>query len=236
MPAGFDREVASIAPRASSAVPEATDRSGTYRSSLPPQTLSQRFWGLDFSNGLPRTLSNDGVHGARGELSRVREFLEREFPTFTEEELGAQLDPRMADAKRAYLLKACDLIEMRHEDRTVGVIVGAPEDWSSYYVRIFAVSKDYQRRGLVRRFARESLFQPLIEHRVERVIADTSPVNLAMTNGFTEMRFYATGHQLTERWGALVRYTKFLDPEREAAFYRRFAASLPNRPRKEWTP
>jgi hypothetical protein len=249
---GFGREVASIAPcvssafpegtevggayrspvpppapSVSSAAPESTERSGTYQSTLPPRTLSARFWGLDLCKGLPRVMSSDGVEAVRGELARVRDFLLCAFPSFTEEELGAQPDARMVDAKRLYLSTACDLVELRHEDRTVGVIVGAPEDWSSYYVRIFAVLPSYQRPGLTRRFGRECLFEPLAEHRVERVIAETSPTNLAMTRGLTEMHFHVTGHHLSERWGALVRYTKFLDPAREAAFQQRFVAALP---------
>jgi ribosomal protein S18 acetylase RimI-like enzyme len=225
---GFDK-VASLAPRVASARPESTERSGTYRSTLPPQTLSSRFWGLDLSSKLPRVLSRDGIEAVRGELGRVREFLVQAFPTFTEEELGVVPDPRMVEAKRRYLHTASDLIELRHDGRTVGVMVGAPEDWSSFYVRIFAILPEYQRPGLTRRFTRECLFEPLAEHGVERVVAETWPTNIAMSHCFTELRFHVTGHQLSERWGALVRYTKFLDPAREAAFQRRFAADLPKR-------
>jgi hypothetical protein len=216
----------------SSALPESTGRSGTYRSPLPPCTLSARFWGLDLCKGLPRLMSRDGVEAVRGDLGRVRDFLVHEFPSFTEEELGAVPDPRMLDAKRLYLSTACDLVELRHEDRTVGVIVGAPEDWSSYYVRIFAVLPSYQRPALTRRFGRECLFEPLAEHHVERVVAETSPTNLAMSRALSEMHFHVTGHHLSERWGALVRYTKFLDPAREAAFQQRFVAALPKNERR----
>ena len=225
---GFDRKGASHAPRVSSVPSEPTERSGVYNT-LPPQTLSERFWGLNLSQRLPRVLSRDGVQAVRGELGRVRDFLLQAFPMFTEEELGALPDPRMAEAKRRYLLTASDLIELQHEGRTVGVIVGAPEDWSSYYVRIFAILPEYQRPALTRRFARECLFEPLAEHGVERVVAETWPSNIAMSHGFTEMQFHVTGHQLSERWGALVRYTKFLDPARGEAFARRFAAMLPGR-------
>ena len=225
---GFDRKGASLAPGVSSVPSEPIEQSGLF-STLPPQTLSQRFWGLDLAERLPRVLSRDGVEAVRGELGRVRDFLVQAFPTFTEEDAGAQPDPRMAEAKRQYLLTASDLIELQHEGRTVGLIVGAPEDWSSYYVRIFAVLPEYQRRTLTRRFARECLFEPLAEYGVERVVAETWPTNIAMSHAFTELQFHVTGHQLSERWGALVRYTKFLDPARGEAFARRFAAMLPGR-------
>jgi hypothetical protein len=227
---GFDREVASIAPSVSSVIPVVAERSGGRRSTSPPAKLSARFWGLDLAKTLPRVLSRDGVEAVPGELGRVCEFLAEAFPTFSEGELDAAPDPRMVEAKRDYLCRVSDLIELRHEGRTVGAIVGAPEDWSSYYVRILAVSPAYQRPGLTRRFARECLLEPLAAHGVERVVADTWPTNIAMSRGFTEMHFHVTGHLLSERWGALVRYTKFLDPVREAAFERRFAAALPSRP------
>ena len=238
---GFEGKVASITPRRISAAPDGTERggterSGTYRSlapqrvsSQPPQTLSARFWGADLSRDLPRVLSRDGVQAVRGDLARVGEFLKQTFPTFTEEELGADLSPRMVEAKGHYLGTASDLIELQHEGRTVGVLVGAPEDWSSFYVRILAFLPEYQRPGLTRRFVRECLFEPLAARGVERIVADTWPTNIAMTRGFTEMHFHVTGHQLSERWGALVRYTKFLDPAREAAFERRFAGTVTRR-------
>ncbi len=219
-----------VVARVHSERPESSERSGIYRSARPPQTLSARFWGLDLTERLPRVMSRDGVQAVAGELGRVRDFLVQSFPMFTEENLGAQPSPRMVEAKRHYLLTASDLIELQHEGRTVGVIVGAPEDWSSYYVRIFAVLPEYQRPGLTRRFGRECLFEPLADCGVERVVAETWPTNIAMSRSLQELHFHVTGHQLSERWGALVRYTKFLDPARAAAFEGRFAAALPGRP------
>jgi hypothetical protein len=105
------------------------------------------------------------------------------------------------------------------------VIVGAPEDWSSYYIRIFAVLPAFQRPALTRRFVRECLFEPLTACGVQRLVADTSPANLAMARGFSEMHFHVTGHQLSDRWGPLVRYTKFLDPACESVFLERFGGT-----------
>jgi hypothetical protein len=189
----------------------------------PTATLSTKLWGLELCRDLPRVLSSDGIEATRGDLTRVRSFLAEEFPSFGEETLGAQPSAAILDAKRWYLHAACDAIELRHHGNTIGVFVGAPEDWSSYYIRIFAVVQAYQRPALIRRFGRECVFGPLAEHHVERVIADTSPANLAMSRCFTELHFHVTGHQLSDRWGPLVRYTRFLDPACEAAFMRRFA-------------
>jgi RimJ/RimL family protein N-acetyltransferase len=204
----------------------------------PRTRLSARLWGLDLARGLPRTLSREGVTAASGDMSRIRAFLSREFASLTEEELGATLNDTVADAKRSYLSNDCDLLELRHDARTVGVFIGAPEDWSTYYVRIFAMARDYQQRALSRRFLRECVFDALLKHSVQRVIAETSPANLAMTHMLNELRFHVTGHQLSDRWGPLVRYTKFLDPTCEAAFQQRFAGTAPPRhiDEKEETP
>jgi hypothetical protein len=237
---GFDHGVLSIAPAAGfESARERREQGETAQSALPSSaTLSARLWGLDLNKGLPRTLTSDGVQAAPGELTRVRDFLATEFPALREEDLGGSPSARMLDAKRWYLQNACDVIELRHDDRTVGVLIGAPEDWSSYYVRIFAVLQAYQRPALRRRFIRECLFEPLIAHQVERVMADTSPMNLGMSVVFNELRFHVTGHQLSDRWGPLVRYTKFLDPACEAAFIRRFAgiSGGPTTTRKESPP
>lgn len=204
-----------------------TGRSGSYRRVSTRQTLSAKFWGLDLCASLPRALSSDGVEAVPGEIDRVRDFIALEFPAFMEDAFGVQQTAEMLASKRRYLETRCDLIELRHRERTVGLIVGAPEDWSTYYIRVFAVVQAYQRPSLTRRFIRECLFEPLTAYQVQRVVADTSPANLAMARGFSEMHFHVTGHQLNERWGPLVRYTRFLDPECEAAFHRRFTGVAP---------
>lgn len=205
----------------------------------PLVSLSAKLWGLDLGEGLPRVLSHDGITAMPGDLTRVRSFLAAEFPSFGEETLGASPFESIINAKRWYLGSASDAIELRLADRTIGVLVGAPEDWSSYYIRVFAVIQLYQRPALIRRFGRECVFEPLALHHVERVVADTSPTNLAMARCFSELHFHVTGHQLSDRWGPLVRYTRFLDPACEAAFLKRFAgiaAGGPTRTRKEEPP
>jgi hypothetical protein len=234
---GVNRAPLSLAPTAPAIRP---DDGGDPICPAPPITsLSATLWGLDLSRGLPRVLSHDGITATTGDLTRVRTFLAEEFPSFAEEALGATPCESIVDAKRWYLRAACDAIELRHEGRTIGVLVGAPEDWSSYYIRTFAVIQTYQRPALIRRFGRECVFDPLRLHHVERVVADTSPANLAMSRCFSELHFHVTGHQLSDRWGPLVRYTRFLDPACEAAFLKRFAGTAPEgatRTRKEEPP
>lgn len=225
--AGVDRVRTSTAPRASATFEEQEECSGTYRCPAFGQTLSASLWGLDLYHNLPLVVSRDGIQAERGEFPRIQAFLRDEFGWLAQESRGLLPNPHMSRAKSSYLHTACDLIELRHRDRTIGAIVGAPEDWSTYYVRIFAVSRRYQRPALTRRFGIRALVEPLAAHHVERIVAETSPSNIAMARGLSEMQFHVTGHQLSDRWGPLVRYTRFLDPACEAAFSKRFAGIAP---------
>jgi hypothetical protein len=194
----------------------------TFQRPALPEPLSKQFWNVDLTERLPRALNDAGVRAVPGELARVMRFISEHFPRFSEEAQGSATDARHSTVKSGYLQR-CDIIELHTEQRTVGVIVGAPEDWSTYYVRVFAVASDFQKHALVRRFARECLLEPLAACGVQRVTAETSPSHRAMARLFAELDFHVTGQQLTDRWGPLVRYTKFLDPHCEARFLERFS-------------
>jgi hypothetical protein len=205
--------------------------SGTFPSPRASKSLCEQFWDFDLCAQLPRKLTRDGVEAVRGELGRIRDFLSEQFPSLTEEALSGRRGAPLATIKQTYLANHCDLIELRHNGKTVGAIVGAPEDWSSYYVRIYALAPGYQRPLLTRSFGRECLLEPLRAHHIERVVADVSPANIAMARGLCEMQFHITGHTLSERWGAMVRYTHFLDARCQKAFMKMFAGTAPPRSR-----
>jgi len=197
-------------------------------------SLSALFWGVDLCRDLPRELTH-GTWVVKGELERARAFIAREFVSLTEEHLGASPTAQMVVAKNRYLGSVSDMLELRHRDETVGVLIGAPEDWSTYYLRVLAVAPRFQRPGVVRRLLNECLCEPLRVHGVERIVAETSPANRGMPRIFDRYGFYASGQQLTDRWGPLVRFVKFLDPACEAAFLRRSGAprSFDSTPKKE---
>jgi ribosomal protein S18 acetylase RimI-like enzyme len=214
-----------------SASEEAT---GIIARNLPVRpTQSAQLWGLDLCDALPKSLTSDGVEAVVTCYERVHAFVAEQYAMFTEEGLGCTPNTFAQESKQAYLSAGCDLIGLVHEGKMVGILVGAPEDWSSYYVRVLALAPTYQRPALTRRFVRECLLEPLARHGVERVVADTNPANVAMTRLFHELGFFVTGNQLTDRWGPLIRYTKFLDPACEQQFHRRFGGGAPRRKRRK---
>lgn len=209
------------------------EASGIIARNLPARpTQSTQLWGLSLYEDLPKPLTSDGVYAVAASYERVRAFVAEQYEMFTEEGLGCSPNAFAQKSKQAYLSTGCDLIGLTHGGKMVGIMVGAPEDWSSYYVRVFALAPQYQRPSLTRRFVRECLFEPLARRGVERVVADTNPANVAMTRLFGELGFFVTGNQLTDRWGALIRYTKFLDPACEQQFHRRFGGGAPRRKRR----
>jgi hypothetical protein len=154
---------------------EASAQTNTYPRLSSPQSLSAQLWGMDFNALLPRTLSPHGTRAVVGEIARIRTFLSARFPILTEEALGTRSSPFVGDAKRRYLTSTCDLIELRHGDETVGAFVGAPEDWSTYYVRTLAVAREFQEPALVRKLIRECIFAPLQACGVQRIVLRHGP-------------------------------------------------------------
>lgn len=190
-------------------------------------TQSCRMWGFSLADWLPHAIANTGVTVVPGDFDRMGRFLNEQYSLFTEEWHGSSPSRVVTERKAHYLVHDCDLVELRNGDDTVGVLIGAPEDWSTYYVRTFAMRRDFQSPAVVRRFVRECLFRPLAERNIERICADTSPCNVAMSRLFSELNFLATGSSLSDRWGPLVRYTLFLSNDCEAEFRRKFGAGAP---------
>jgi RimJ/RimL family protein N-acetyltransferase len=84
---------------------------------------------------------------------------------------------------------------------------------------------EHQGRAAAQSFFR-ALFPLLQACGVERVELDTSPSNLAMMQIVTRLRFNPVGTTLTDRWGALVKFSKFLDEDCEGIFLRQFCAGV----------
>jgi hypothetical protein len=102
------------------------------------------------------------------------------------------------------------------------VVIGTPLDWSSYYIRTAALLPECQGRQPIQHFFSSLVFPILRSAGVERVELDVAPSNLAMMHVVTRLRFNASGTLLTERWGAHVHFTKFLDEDSERVFISQF--------------
>lgn len=201
------------------------EESGLFRrqgGSGPATPLSQQLWGADWRAPMPWTLTSSGVVAVESVAGRCHDFVCTQFPGLHEAPAGAAAQRPPSVAKARYV-SLNDNIELRHGEQTIGVFIGAPEDWATYYCRILCIDRAHRSPMMIRRFCNR-LFEQLTAVGVERFVAETGPTNTAMNGLFNKLGFVVSGQRLTERWGPLVRYTKYLDADYGDRFVSRFGA------------
>jgi RimJ/RimL family protein N-acetyltransferase len=189
-----------------------------------PAPLSRVLWGIDWRASLPFQAGRLTV--VQSSFAESRAFVAEQYQTIFEEEGAGPFATEVRSAKQRYYDLAGDFFAVRDEARTVGLLVCTPADWSSYYIRSAAMLPEYQGARIIQTFYTSVLFPTLQAAGVERIELDTSPANLAMMHIATRLKFNQTGTLLSERWGALVHFTKFLDDEQESVFLRQFCAGV----------
>lgn len=193
------------------------------RESDPCRSWSRDLWDVGWEGALPIELAG-GVRVRRAARGEALAFIEAQYPRIF---AGPQperflSDPMTASKRRFFDL--CDRLIFRDGEETVGVLVGHPLDWSSYYWRTVALLPTYRGRGLVAQ-ALQSMDALLREVGVQRVQGDTAVNNVSQIRLLHRIGYRVTGSSTCERWGALLRLTKFLVPEPAAAFAQQYCAS-----------
>jgi GNAT superfamily N-acetyltransferase len=225
---------AELAQQASSSVSTAPDSAPRLRTSLDFEDvereprLSERLWGIDWRRILPQTLVGD-ITANLVDAEVAREFIEAHYAEI------APMDPTAGwfvegwnSAKQRYARHVADCFGYYHRGRVVGIYVGNPMDWSTYYLRSTGVLPAYRGKGLTWRFM-ELLLGELERAGVERVEGETSPANYAIYKCLMRLGFCVSGTVLSDRWGALTRLTRYFDPKAERVFGEKFCAIAPPR-------
>jgi ribosomal protein S18 acetylase RimI-like enzyme len=188
-------------------------------------SLSETLWGIDWSGLVPRDVVA-GVTVHRATYDTALPFIRDHYPAiFQERDGGPFSSVRMHQRKEAYYRLAGDFFTFCDSHRIVGLLLCTPVDWSTYYVRSAAVLPELSGKKLVQRFL-PPLFELLARAGVERVEADTSPSNMATLHLLTRLRFNPTGTTLSDRWGALVHFTRFLEPTSERTFLDQYCTGV----------
>ncbi|MBX3260360.1 MAG: GNAT family N-acetyltransferase [Labilithrix sp.] len=192
--------------------------------------MSQRLWGIDWRSVLPWQLDEIRVEYAR--LADVLPFMAELFPrTFN---TGKQwLEEEMTEAKRRFG-EEMDVFVFRDGEKIVGVVTGNPSDWSTYYWRVAGILPEYRRQALLTRFT-ERCYAPFRAAGVRRMEVDTSPGNRAMVRHLSGQGLFVTATMSSERWGQVLRFTKFLDEDAERTFTTQFLDinTTPNAERRQ---
>lgn len=192
---------------------------------VPRGSLSQMLWGIDWSVLLPLTMG-DGivVHGSTFE--QALPFIREHYAAIFHEDAHSPFSTsRAGSQKERYYRLAGDFFEFKDGDRTMGLLVGTPVDWATYYIRSAAVLPEYAGRRTIQDLL-PMLFDVLRSAGIERVQADTNPSNLATIHILNRLRFNVTGTSVTDRWGAQVHLTRFLDEDCEDVFLRQFCGGV----------
>ncbi len=182
------------------------------------QTLSERWWDLDWRRLLPWVF--DEIWVEAGTFDEALPFMTEHYPAIFGDGQSRFLGSPLTEAKRRFC-EEMDIFLLRDAERTVGLFAGHPSDWSTYYLRTTAILPEYRERRLLTRLF-EQLWGPLARAGVERVEADVSPANVPINRTLLGQGFLVTSTANSERWGACLRMTKFLSQEASRVYMRQF--------------
>lgn len=129
---------------------------------------------------------------------------------------------KMTPVKHRFYAES-DVFLFRASDKVVGIFIGHPTDWATYYLRTTAILPEHRGHGLFGKFV-EALSRRLRDCGVQRIEFDTTPANVAINRVMMGLGAIVTGTLNTERWGALLRQTIHLEPEAAEVFERQFMA------------
>ena len=185
-----------------------------------PQSLTQRWFGLDWTEHLPWQVC--GVTVDVGDFAEILPSIQRLYPALYGR---AATDDRflpdpMRPAKFRFYQEA-DVFVFRDADEMIGLQVAHPTDWSSYYVRTVALLPQYRGRGIVAAITRR-MSELLARVGVERIEGDIPPPNIPNVIAQTKLGYVATGMLNTDRWGAMTRLTKYISDGADSVFRDRF--------------
>lgn len=184
-----------------------------------PRSMSERIFQVQWDRSLPWRFEDVVVQ--RGSFEDARAFMALHYESM----FGGGGDTRFfresASAAKSRFGDELDTFVVRDSDVVVGLLLGHPTDWSSYYMRSCALLPAYRSRGLLGDIIRK-FYEPLARAGVDRIEGECAPTNSAMMRTLTKLGWLATSTSLSERWGTTVRFTKFLHDRAEAAFVRQF--------------
>jgi len=183
--------------------------------------LTRELWGIDWSKVLPVPAAGTLVHAVDFDVAAA--FMQRHYgELFDLVPSSPFARAESSEARTRYYRHASDCFAFYAGAEPVALLLGNAVDWSTYYVRSAAALPKFQGRLLLGFLP--TLFEALRAAGVERIETDASPTNATTLQLALRLGFKATGTLTTDRWGALVRLTKFLNPEAERVFVEGYCA------------
>jgi ribosomal protein S18 acetylase RimI-like enzyme len=187
--------------------------------------LAVQLWGIDWATHFPSQIGT--TVGTTAELISYEEFSTFVAQHYSEIFPARNLRFRQLQSNLQhgrFYREVVDLFGFRSDGGLIGVFAGHPTDWNTYYVRTTGILPKFQGQGLLVAILK-ILYEVLAEHNVERIECDVDVSNGSGLARLMKTGFVGTGQTLSERWGAMVKLTKFLNPNCEHTFNRQFCSS-----------
>lgn len=200
----------------------------------PRISFSERFWGIQWSQLLPLSFEDARLTVQRTDAKEGMEFLDRFYSEIFGAEPSLQpffegSSPHYSSTRRRYYDEFGDFFKFCAPDRghqMVGLFIGTPVDWSTYYLRYLALLPGFTGFDVGYRLLEWINLQLAQSGHIGRIETEASPLNGWSVPTFTRLGFHITGTNLTDRWGAALRFTKFVDPQAKQIFRNQFCQVL----------
>ncbi len=191
----------------------------------PIVKISQVIWGIIWEEYFPLKIGDYSI-----EVSSQKEFNEiknasESFIVSSENSNDTFIKELSSVAKFKYLEMASDFFKFKYKNEIVGVVVCEAGDWSSYYLRYIYIDKNHRSNKLTIEFV-NAIESVLRNYKVDKVICDVSTGNLSQLSRMSDLSFICTGNMLSERFGAMIKMTKFLDEKSLHVFTSHFNQSF----------
>lgn len=186
----------------------------------PSPRLSTTLWQLDWSKHFPKALPETGISVEYASYDESLGFIQANFKEIYGGISNGRFVERFdAEAKARFYRAAGDFFLFRDvaTQELVGVGVCNPADWSTYYFRNIAVLPAVQGRGIYQAFF-AYLKEVLRDYGVQRIDGHIAPTNLPHIHAITKIGGYATGTEMSERWGAMLHFVVFVDDQTRETF------------------
>jgi len=186
-------------------------------------SLSKVIWNIPWEERFPFSIPGTDVVVTLSTYEEVADFLRQNFAKIYGE--SALKSPFLlldqSEERQRYYRSVGDFFTFVQNGKIIGTFVGTAFDWSTYYLRNISMLPEYRGKKYYQAFL-EYFLGCLAQSGVERAEGDIAPDNYASMHVLQKMEFVTTGLHMSERWGAMVHYTKFLKPRNRDVFLNQF--------------
>lgn len=174
--------------------------------------LATGIWGIDWTKHFPAPLKDTGLTVEHTTYDEALPFIQANFSEIYSSISRGNFHERFdQDAKARFYRNAGDFFIFRDENgEPCGVAVCNPTDWSTYYFRNISMLPRVQGRGAYQAFF-AYLALVLRDYGIQRIEGDIAPSNLPHIHAVTKVGLHVTGLNLSDRWGAMLHFTLFLN-------------------------